>query len=41
MMHILQKHRRPIVITLSVIILQLLFGFDPKFCAINIIWLLV
>lgn len=41
MMPILQKHRRPIVITLSVVILQLLFGFDPKFCAINIIWLLV
>ncbi|MFZ1688250.1 MAG: hypothetical protein WAU70_12545 [Flavobacteriales bacterium] len=37
----LQRHRRPIIITLSVIVLQLLFGFDPKFCAINIIWLLV
>ena len=35
------EHRRPIVITTSVIVLQLLFGFDPKFCAINLIWLLV
>jgi hypothetical protein len=35
------KYRRPIVITTSVIVLQLLFGFDPKFCAINLIWLLV
>lgn len=35
------KHRKPIIITMSVIVLQLLFGFDPKFCAINIIWLLV
>ena len=33
----LRKHRRPIIITGSVIILQLVFGFDPKFCAINII----
>jgi hypothetical protein len=36
-----RKHRRPIVITTSVIVLQLLFRFDPKFCLINIIWLLV
>ncbi len=37
----IRKYRRPFVITTSVIILQLLFGFDPKFCIINIIWLLV
>ena len=37
----LQKHRRPIVITTSVAALQLIFGFDPKFCIINLIWLLV
>jgi hypothetical protein len=35
------KHREPIIITTAVIVLQLIFGFDPKFCAINIIWLLV
>jgi len=35
------KHRKPIIITTSVVVLQLIFGFDPKFCAINIIWLLV
>lgn len=37
----LRKHRKPIIITTAVIGLQLLFGFDPKFCIINIIWLLV
>lgn len=37
----LHKHRKPILITASVAVLQLLFGFDPKFCAINLIWLLV
>lgn len=35
------KHRKPIIITGSVLLLQLLFSFDPKFCAINIIWLFV
>lgn len=41
MIHLLQKHRKPIIITSSVILLQLFFGFDPKFCIINIIWLFV
>lgn len=36
-----KKYRRPVVIMLSVIVLQLIFGFDPKFCIINIIWLFV
>ncbi len=35
------KYRKPIIITVSVIVLQLLFGFDPKFFIINIIWLTV
>ncbi|MGZ3885495.1 MAG: hypothetical protein ACXVP0_11105 [Bacteroidia bacterium] len=37
----LAKYKKPLVITGSVIVLQILFGFDPKFCIINIIWLLV
>ena len=37
----LLKHRKPVIITTSVVVLQLVFGFDPKFCAINIIWLFV
>jgi len=35
------QYRKPIIITVSVIVLQLLFGFDPKFCIINLIWLTV
>lgn len=35
------KYRKPIVITVSITVLQILFGFDAKFCIINIIWLLV
>jgi len=35
------KYKKPIIITLSIIALQLIFGFDPKFTLINIIWLFV
>lgn len=35
------KYKKPIIIITSVITLQLIFGFDPKFCIINIIWLFV
>jgi len=35
------RYRKPAIITVSVITLQLAFGFDPKFCVINIIWLFV
>lgn len=34
------KYRKPMVITLSVIILNIVFGFDPKFTIINLVWLL-
>lgn len=37
----LTKYKKPVVITTSVIVLQLLFGWDPKFFIINLIWLLV
>jgi hypothetical protein len=35
------RYKRHIIITGSVIVLQLIFGFDAKFCIINIIWLFV
>jgi hypothetical protein len=41
MKSILLKYKKPIIITISVIVLQLIWGFDPKFCIINLIWLLV
>jgi hypothetical protein len=34
------KYKKPIVITLSLVLLQWVFGFDPKFTLINLIWLL-
>ncbi len=35
------KDKKSIVIVTSIIVLQLIWGFDPKFCIINIIWLFV
>ena len=35
------KYKKPIIITTSLVALQLLFGFDPKFTIINIVWLFV
>jgi hypothetical protein len=36
---ILIQHKKPIIITTSVVALQLAFGWDAKFCIINLIWL--
>lgn len=41
MKEIVIKYKKPIIITTAVIVLQLIWGFDPKFCLINIIWLFV
>jgi hypothetical protein len=41
MKEMFRKYRKPVVITVSVTVLQVIFGFDPKFCIINIIWLMV
>ncbi len=35
------KYKKQIVITISIIVLQWIFGFDPKFTLINLIWLLL
>jgi hypothetical protein len=35
------KYKKTIIITVSITILQLIWGFDAKFSLINIIWLLV
>lgn len=35
-----KRFRKPLVITVSVVLLNLVFGFDPKFTIINLIWLL-
>lgn len=36
-----QKNKKPIIIITAITILQLIWGFDPKFCIINIVWLFV
>jgi hypothetical protein len=35
------KYKKPLVITTSIVLLQIIFGWDAKFCIINLIWLLV
>lgn len=34
-------YRKALLISISVVLLQIWFGFDPKFCIMNLIWLLV
>jgi hypothetical protein len=38
---IILKYKKPIVITIAITVLQLIWGFDPKFTIINIVWLFV
>ena len=38
---LLKKYRKPVIITFSVAVLNIIFGFDPKFTFINIIWLFI
>ena len=40
-MNVIKKYKKILIISISVVILQLLFGFDPKFTLINLIWLFV
>jgi hypothetical protein len=35
------NYKKPLVITTSIVLLQIIFGWDAKFCIINLIWLLV
>ncbi len=35
------KYKKPIIISLSLLILNVIFGFDARFTIINLIWLLV
>jgi hypothetical protein len=41
MKELIFKYKKQIIITASVILLQVIFGFDPKFTLINFIWLFV
>jgi hypothetical protein len=35
------KYKKPIIITIGITILNLLFGFDARFTIINLLWILV
>ena len=35
-----KKYYKSIAITVSVVVLNAIFGFDPKFTIINMIWLI-
>ena len=35
------QYKKPIIISATVLVLQLIYGFDAKFSIINLIWLIV
>jgi hypothetical protein len=37
----LLKHKKPLVITLGITVLNIIFGFDARFTIINLLWLMV
>lgn len=41
MKELVLKYKKPIVITIGITLLNLYFGFDPRFTIINLLWLLV
>ncbi len=41
MQEFFKKYKKPIIITISIIALNIIFGFDWRFTIINLIWLLV
>ena len=41
MRHKIVKYKKALIVITSVIILNLVFGFDPKFTIINLVWVLL
>jgi hypothetical protein len=37
----LLKYKKPALIIAGIIVLNLIYGFDPRFTIINLLWLLV
>ena len=35
------KYKKPIIITIGITILNVIFGFDARFTIINLLWLMV
>lgn len=36
-----KKYKKPILITATIIVLNVVYGFDARFTVINIVWLFV
>jgi hypothetical protein len=41
MKELILKYKKPIIITLGITILNIIFGFDARFTIINLLWLFV
>ncbi len=37
----LLKYKKPLIISLALVVLNLIYGFDARFTIINLIWLLL
>lgn len=37
----LLKRKKPIIILLAIIVLNVIFGFDARFTIMNLLWLLI
>jgi len=35
------KYKKPIIITLSITLLNIIFGFDARFTIMNLLWLIL
>jgi hypothetical protein len=35
------KYKKPLIITVGITVLNLMYGFDARFTIINLLWLLV
>lgn len=41
MKQLIKKYKKPIIIIIGIITLNIAFGFDERFTIINLLWLLV
>jgi len=41
MKNLIIKYKKPIVIIIGIIVLNICFGFDARFTIINLLWLLL
>lgn len=41
MKNFILKYKKPLIITVGITVLNLMYGFDARFTIINLLWLLV